>query len=207
MIKDKDKTLEQLKDSIAVWEASEKKARKAFNKAQKKLERAYKRLTTLKNLRDAKIIQGQSEVDWEWFLDQKRETTESYKEANKAIAEYKLAFFGYYPVTMQKRVQISVGEKDGLDELALKIKGIKTLLPFMKSVKDADLDGLETIPFGIMENSLSEFGVYSARYIPSTEEWSLTITTYGSIRELKRLPNLDRFLIYLQNNHPYSTGE
>lgn len=207
MIKDEDKTLEQLRDSIAIWEGSEKVARKAFRKAKKKLERVCNRLDTLKNLRDVKIIQGQSEVDWEWFLDQKRETPESYEEANKAIAKYKLAFNGYYPATMQKCVQISMGEQDGLEDLDLKIEGIKTLLPFMKSVKDVDLDGLETIPFGIMENSLSEFGVYSARYIPSTKEWALLVCAYSRVRELKRFPDLDRFLIYLQNKHPYPTGE
>ena len=207
MIKDTDKNLEELRHSISVWEASEIKARAEFDVARNKLQRAYTRLETLRNLRDAKLLAEQSGVDWGWLLDQSRDTIEAYAALTSELAKFDLRHSGYLPKTMQRVIQISVGEKDDADKISLKMKGIQTVLPYLTPISDPDLDGQEAVYFDLMEHTLSEYGSYSIRYIPETKEWKLLVSVYGQVRLVHTSPNLDSFMIFIQNSHPYPKGE
>jgi len=206
MIKDKDKTLDELEKAIKVWEESKSDCLKTYLTAQKKLHRATSKLETLRNLKDEKILAQKDleKPDWTWLLDSSNRTDASHKEAYRQLAKLGLNLSGYLPKTKQSIVQLSVSPEATDETLLEKQRNIESIIPFLKPLEDGDLEGAQVIYFGLMEDTLARYCAYSIRRVVATGCWVLLSSTYGRVKQETKVPTLLELLKYIRTYHPYS---
>lgn len=208
-MKDADKSIEQLDAEIAKVEAERAELfikQKLINDG---LLRTHQRIRELNELRSQRKI-AEGSYTWEELLHETGYGVDMvrYHECYRRLHELGLSTTGYIPTIQQKQIQISVPHDADAATMAKIKSGIETVLPFLKQFDDDyyDLDGVVAFEI-ITEATLSEYGIYNARFQASTGKWFLCKTAYRQRKIKGEYDSLEEFLLTLKVSHPYPADE
>ncbi|KGM36184.1 hypothetical protein P409_00620 [Inquilinus limosus MP06] len=127
-----------------------------------------------------------------WLLDVTNETTASYKELQRVLAEHHCMSSGYDTRTNQTVVKVRPPRRDPAAlEKCLQFL-IEQVVPILAS---------DPKEIGIFENTLSESGVYSL--VVHDQSVDLVLTRWRRPTTLETFPDLRTALTYIQEHHYY----
>ena len=150
-----------------------------------------------------KVTKDGETPDWEYLLFEDGSVGRvRYDARSAAIESLGLSTMGYDPELKQSIIKVSVNS-NGSNKEAVK-KSINTILPFIKvTPKNKFYEAHKR--FSLMEDTLSEYGVYSLMYFPATTQWGVARCRYHREEEAIMFANLDIALNYIQKTHPYTS--